>query len=228
MGRRADPILRPRQARYLARLLPPREPLLAEMERRSKTLDVPSSRPALGRLLEALAAIEPAGRVLEIGTGLGYGTLHLARGAREGRVLSIDVDAERQSLARGYLERAGVASRVELLLGPALELLPRLEGLFSLVFLDARKQEYRRQLDLAIDKLPVGGRIVVDNLLWGGRVADPALRAAEGDPVAEAIERFNPYFLIHPQLAAVLLPLGDGVGLAVKRKPTIRDLGGPY
>lgn len=223
-----NPILRPRQARYLERLLPPRDAVAREIERRSTADGVPSSRPELGRLLEAMAAIEPAGRVLEIGTGIGYGTLHLARGAREGRVVSIDVDAERQRQARGYLERAGVADRVELLTGSALELLPRLDGPFALVFLDALKGEYRRQLDLAIDKLPVGGRVLVDNLLWSGKVADSALRPEEGDPDAEAIERFNPYLMVHPQLASVILPLGDGVGLAVKKKPTIRDLGGPY
>ncbi len=228
MSRKRDPILRSRQARYLARLLPPRDAIATEIERWSAEHDVPSSRPELGRLLEAVAAIEPAGRVLEIGTGIGYGTLHLARGAREGRVVSIDVDAGRQSQARSFLERAGVAERVELLTGPALELLPRLEGLFSLVFLDALKGEYRRQLDMVLDRMPVGGRILVDNLLWSGKIADPALRPEAGDPDAEAIERFNPYLMIHPQLASVILPLGDGVGLAVKRRPTIRDLGGPY
>lgn len=223
-----DAILRPEQARYLQRLLPPRDAIAAEIELRSAATDVPSSRPEVGRLLEAVAAIEPAGRVLEIGTGIGYGALHLARGAREGRVISIDVDAERQREARGYLDRAGVGDRVELLTGPALELLPDLEGPFSLVFLDALKGEYRRQLDLALDKMPVGGRVLVDNLLWRGSIADPALRPEEGDANAEAIERFNPYLIIHPQLASVILPLGDGVGLAVKRRPTIRDLGGPY
>ncbi len=142
-------------------------------------------------------------------------------------MLSIDVDAERLARARGFLDRAGVAARVELLEGRALDLLPRLDGPFDLVFLDADKREYRRCLDLALPLVAVGGRIVVDNLLWSGSIADPALRAA-GDADAEAIERFNPYFLIHPQLAATLLPLGDGVGLAVKRRPTMRELGGPY
>ena len=111
--------------------------------------------------------------------------------------------------------------------GPALEILARLEGPFDLVYLDADKTEYRRCLDLALPRMPVGGRIVVDNLLWQGRIADPSLRP-EGDRVAEAVERFNPYFLIHPQLAASILPVGDGVGFAVKRRETMRELGGPY
>lgn len=228
MKRPDAPILRPKQARYLERLLPKRDALAVEIEAKSAELGVPSSEPQLARLLEALAAIEPAGRLLEVGTGIGYGTLHLARGAREGRVISIDTDPERLALARGYLERAGVAGRVELVEGRALEVMAGLEGPFHLVFLDGAKGDYRRCLDLALPKVALGGRVVVDNLLWKGRIADPALRPETGDPDADAIERFNPYFTIHPQLATSILPLGDGVGLGVKKRPTIRELGGPF
>ncbi|KAB2967420.1 MAG: O-methyltransferase [Thermoanaerobaculia bacterium] len=227
MARAADPILRPRQARYLERLRPPRDPLRREMEETAAAEGIPIASPDLARLLEALAAIRPDGRVLEVGTAIGYGTLHLARGAHAGKVVSIDADAGRLERARGYLERAGVAARVELVHGRALDVLPGLEAFFDLVFLDAEKTEYRRQLDLAVPMLLVGGRLVVDNLLWHGRIADPQLRP-EGDRAAAAIEAFNPYLMIHPQLASVLLPLGDGVGLAVKRRPTMRELGGPY
>ena len=197
------------------------------MERVAAEEHIPISHPELARLLEAVAAIQPAGRVLEIGTAIGYGTLHLARGAAQGRVVSIDADPGQLARASGYLERAGVAGRVELVEGRALDVLSRLDAPFDLVFIDADKKEYRRCLDLALPLVAVGGRVVVDNLLWHGSIADPALRG-DGDANAEAIERFNPYFLIHPQLASVILPLGDGVGLAVKRRPTMRELGGPY
>jgi predicted O-methyltransferase YrrM len=225
--RKSDPILRPRQARYLESLSPRRDALRTEMERVAAAEGIPIARTELARLLEALAAIDPGGRVLEVGTAIGYGTLHLARGASRGKVISIDADPARLARARGFLERAGVAERVELIEGRALEVLATLDGRFDLVYLDADKKEYRRCLDLALPLVTVGGRIVVDNLLWHGSIADPSLRG-EGDRDAEAIERFNPYFLIHPQLASVVLPLGDGVGLAVKRRETIRELGGPF
>jgi caffeoyl-CoA O-methyltransferase len=225
MKDRADAILRPEQAGYLDRLLPPRDPLLAEMEAWSATHDVPSSDPEVGKLLAILARARGARRILEVGTAIGYGTLWLARGAPEARVLTIDPDPERRELARGFLARAGVLDRVELVDGEALQVLPRLDGPFDLVYVDALKEEYRRYLDLVLPKLAVGGLLVADNLLWKGRVAAPP---AEEDRAADAIRAFNGYLMIHPQLEALVLPLGDGVGLAVKTKPTIMEMGGPF
>jgi predicted O-methyltransferase YrrM len=225
--REPSPILRPKQERYLKSLLPPRDALTREMESYAAEHDIPIARVELARLLEALAASRPSGRCLEVGTAIGYGTLALARGAREGRVVTIDRNPARLALAREYLERAGVLARVELLEGEALALAQQVPGPFDLVYLDGDKGDYRRALDLLLPKMIVGGMVVVDNLLWHGSIADPSLRE-EGDRAAIDIERFNPYLMIHPQLATVMLPLGDGVGLAVKRKPTIRELGGPF
>ena len=100
-------------------------------------------------------------------------------------------------------------------------------GQLDLVYIDGDKRDYRRCLDLTLPLVAVGGYVVVDNLLWHGAIADPKLRA-DDDLAAREIERPNPYFMIHPQLATVLLPLGDGVGLGVKRKQIIRELGGPF
>jgi caffeoyl-CoA O-methyltransferase len=219
-------ILRPEQEAYLDRLLPPRDALLREMEERAAREDIPISDPEVGKLLGILARTVGARRILEIGAAIGYGAIWLARGAPEARVLSVDLDPERLAAARGYLERAGVAERVELIEGAALEVIRRLEGPFDLVYVDAVKSEYRKYLDLTLPKVRVGGVIVVDNLLWGGEVAAPP--GGEPSKNADALRAFNGYFMIHPQLQAVLLPLGDGVGLATKTKPTIFEMGGPY
>ncbi|MEO8275606.1 MAG: O-methyltransferase [Thermoanaerobaculia bacterium] len=225
--KRPSPILRPTQARYIDSLRPLRDVLVAEMEKYALDNDVPIAMPELGRLLEALAASKPAGRCLEIGSAIGYGTLRLARGAREGRVVSIERDGARLAIAREYLATGGVLPRVDFLQGEALEVLRGVQGPFDLVYIDGDKRDYRRALDLTLPMVNVGGYVVVDNLLWHGSIADPKLRA-ENDESAREIERFNPYFMIHPQLATVLLPLGDGVGLGVKRRQTIRELGGPF
>jgi predicted O-methyltransferase YrrM len=224
---KGDPgvILRPAQERYLERLLPPRDPLLAEMEEAARREGIPIADPEVGRFLEVMARATGARRIVEVGTAIGYGTLCLARGAPEGRVVTIDRDPAILERARGYLERAGVAERVELLAGDALEVLERLDGAFDLAWVDATKTDYRRCLDRLMRLLPVGGTVLFDNLLWKGRVAEPP---DEADPATAALAAFNPYLMVHPQLRASLLPLGDGVGVAVKTRPVILEMGGPF
>jgi len=225
MKQQGSPILRPEQEAYLERLLPPRDPLLREMEELAAREDVPVSDPEVGRLLSILARASGARLILEIGTAIGYGALCLARGVPEARVVSIDTDPQRLATARGYLERGGVAGRVELIEGAALDVLHRLQGPFDLVYIDAVKTEYRRYLDQVIPKLRVGGLVVCDNLLWHGSVAVPP---DADDRDADALRAFNGYLMMHPQLQAGVLPLGDGLGIATKTKPTIMEMGGPY
>jgi predicted O-methyltransferase YrrM len=88
------------------------------------------------------------------------------------------------------------------------------------------KTEYRKYLDLVVPKLRVGGVIACDNLLWGGQVAAPDEDREDRD--ADALRAFNGYLMMHPQLQAVVLPVGDGLGLATKTKPTIFEMGGPF
>ena len=235
MKHRADALLQLAQAAYLDRLLPPRDPLLAEMEVAAAAADVPIADPEVGRLLTVLARATRARRIVEIGTAIGYGALCLARGAPAAEVVTIDQDPAMLERARGYLERAGVADRVRLIEGVALEAIPALDGRFDLAWVDAAKAEYRRYLDLLLPKIEVGGTLAFDNLLWAGLVADPDAGGEDGedaggpDPAsADALRAFNGYLMMHPQLAAVVLPFGDGVGLAVKTKPLISELGGPF
>lgn len=219
-------ILHPEQERYLSRLLPPRDAILREMEERAAREEIPISDPEVGKLLGILARTAGARRILEIGAAIGYGAIWLARGAPEARVTSVDIDPERLAAARGYLERAGLADRVELIEGAALEVLQRLDGPFDLVYVDAVKTEYRKYLDLVLPKVRVGGVLVFDNLLWGGQVAAPGEDREDRD--ADALRAFNGYLMMHPQLQAVVLPLSDGVGLATKIKPTRFEMGGPF
>jgi caffeoyl-CoA O-methyltransferase len=140
-------------------------------------------------------------------------------------VLTIDNDPERLATARGFLERAGVAGRVELIEGAALDVLPGLQGPFDLAYVDAVKTEYRRYLDLILPNLRVGGVIALDNLLWKGRVAVPP---DDDDREADALRAFNGYLMSHPQLQSVVLPFGDGLGVATKTRPLISEMGGPF
>jgi len=223
-------ILRAPQERYLERLQPPRDPLLAEMEAYAAEHDVPIADPEVGRLLDVLtrsrALAGGARRVVEVGTAIGYATLILARATPEGRVVTIDRDPEMLERARGYLERGGVLDRVELVEGEALAVLDRLEPPFDLAWIDAEKADYRRYLDRLLPRVTVGGMLLFDNLLWKGHVAEPP--EDEDDPTAEALHAFNAYLMMHPQLRSQVLGTGDGVGVATKIQQTILELGGPF
>jgi caffeoyl-CoA O-methyltransferase len=223
-------ILRAAQERYLERLQPPRDALLAEMESYAAEHDVPIADPEVGRLLDALtrsrALAGGARRVVEVGTAIGYATLILARATPEGRVITMDRDADMLARARGYLERAGVLDRVELVEGEALDVLDRLEPPFDLAWVDAEKTDYRRYLDRLLPRFAVGGLLLFDNVLWNGHVAEPP--EDEDDPEAEALQAFNAYLMMHPQLRAQVLATGDGVAIATKIAPTILEMGGPF
>lgn len=225
MKDRPDAILRSEQARYLEGLLAPRDPLMAEMEEHASEHGIPISDPEVARFLEILARSCSPRRILEVGTAIGYGALALTRGAPEARVITIDHDPEQLARARDYLGRGGVLDRVELLEGDALERLATLDGPFDLAYLDAAKEEYRRYLDLLLPRLKVGGLLVADNVLWKGKVA---AFGEEEDAATRALRAFNAYLVMHPQMLAWVIAVGDGLGLAVKTRPTIMEMGGPF
>lgn len=224
----ADSILKTAQARYLERQLPARDPLLSEMEALAAAENIPISDPEVGLLLQMLVRSSSAQRVLEVGSAIGYGTLWMVRGGETTVVTAIDRDPVRQEVATGFLERAGVSNRVEAVIGEALEALRNLAPPFDLVYLDADKKDYIRLLDFSLQLLRVGGLVVIDNLLWKGQVADPPEDAASEDPQAETLRAFNGYFAMHPQIDSLILPIGDGLGLGVKKKALVTDLGGPF
>ena len=216
MKARVDAILRGEQAEYLERLLPVNVGLLAEMEAYAAEQRVPIADPEVARFLEITARATGARRALEIGMAIGYSVIHLARALpRDGLVVSIELSDEMIARSDGYLRRAGLRERVRVERGAALEVLPRLEETFDLVFIDAVKEEYGRYLELSLPLLRVGGVVIVDNLLWGGQVAGE-IRAPEQTASTQALREFNQLFVRHPQLLSVVLPLGDGLGYAVK------------
>jgi caffeoyl-CoA O-methyltransferase len=218
MKARVDAILRREQAEYLERLLPASTGLLEEMEAHAAEHRVPIADREVARFLEITARACGARRVLEIGMAIGYSVVHLARALPDdGLVVSIELSDEMIARSEHFLERAGLRARVRVERGRALEVLPRLNEAFDLVFLDAVKEEYAQYLELALPILRVGGVVVVDNLLWGGQVAGE-IRSADQTASTQALREFNQIFVRHPQLLAVVLPVGDGLGYAVKIK----------
>ena len=212
MKAKVDAIIKSEQAEYLDELLTQNDPLLAEMEAYAAEHRVPIADREVARFIEITARITGARKALEIGMAIGYSVVHLARGMGEhGRIVTIDPSDEMINAATGYLKRAGVLDRVEIKRGKALEVMPGIEETFDLLFIDALKEEYSRYLDLGLPRLRSGGVVIVDNLLWGGKVA-----TGDTESSTVALREFNRYFMSHTQLLAQVLPVGDGLGYAVK------------
>jgi caffeoyl-CoA O-methyltransferase len=217
MKARLDAIIKSEQAEYLERLLPANTGLLAEMETYAELHRVPIADREVARFLEITARSNGARRVLEIGMAIGYSVIHLARGMGEGGlVVTIEPSEEMIARSEDFVGRAGLRERLRIERGYALEVIPRLAGeTFDMLFIDAVKEEYARYLELSLPMLRAGGVVVVDNLLWGGQVAGE-IRSSEQTASTQALREFNQVFVRHPQLLACVLPVGDGLGYAVK------------
>jgi caffeoyl-CoA O-methyltransferase len=211
-----DAIINREQAEYLERLITQDDPLLAEMEEYGGQHGVPSADREVALFVEITARAIKAKRALEIGMAIGYTTIHLARAVGDGGlVVTIDPSDDMIKAAEGYLKRAGMRDRVRIERGKALEVIPQLKDTFDLLFIDALKEEYADYLKLSWPKLRTGGVVIVDNLLWGGQVAGQ-IRSPDQESSTKALREFNKYFVNHPKLRAEVLPVGDGLGYAVK------------
>lgn len=172
-----------------------------------------------GHLLQLLAQIRGARRVLEIGTLAGYSTICLARGVGpDGQVVSLEFDARHAAVARRNLERAAVADRVEVIVGAALQTLPTLSGTFDFFFVDADKENNSAYVEWAVRLAEPGAVLVVDNVTRMGRVLEPA----EDDAQAHAVRDMLALMGRHPRLdAAAIQTVGtkgwDGFAIAVVR-----------
>jgi predicted O-methyltransferase YrrM len=202
---------------YLDAIRPAPDPVLAEMEAHAARDSVPIVHAPTGQLLTVLAAATAATNVVEIGTAIGVSTLYLARGlAPGGRIVSFEVDPERHAAAAGYLERAGVADRVELRLQDAREGLAQLDGPLDLAFIDGVKEQYPDYLDAVMPLLRPGAVVAVDNVLMSGAVAEGVAVGPWSEAHVIGMRAFNERLMAHPALASTITPVGDGVALAVR------------
>ena len=165
-----------------------------------------------GRVLSMLSHMINPSRILEIGTYTGYSAICLSEGlAEDGKIYTLDVNEELEDMVRGYFHEAGITSQVEYIIGNALEIIPGLKENFDLVFIDADKINYSNYFDLIIDKVPSGGFIIADNVLWSGKVVGDKI-----DKDTQAILDFNEKVHNDHRVANVLFPVRDG--LMVLRK----------
>jgi predicted O-methyltransferase YrrM len=205
-------------AEYLAGLRPEPDPVLAEMEAHAQRDGIPVVVPETGRLLHVLALACRAQRILEVGTAIGVSTLYLARAlGPQGRVVSFEIDEQRHSAARRYLERAGVAERADLRLEDAREGLAALEGSFEMAFIDGVKAQYGEYFELLAPRLARGAVLAVDNVLMSGTVAENSSDGHWSEEQIAGARAFNERLLSHEELTGTVLPVGDGVLVAVRQ-----------
>jgi caffeoyl-CoA O-methyltransferase len=163
-----------------------------------------------GRLLAALVAMKQPQRVLEIGTFTGYSALSMAEALPPGgRIVSLDISEKHVAIARRHIAATPYADRIEIRVGPALETVEQVDGPLDLVFIDADKENYRAYYDAVLPKLADDGVIIVDNVLWSGRLLDPD----DTSSATQAIREFNDYVLSDDRVDVVMLTVRDGVSL---------------
>jgi predicted O-methyltransferase YrrM len=196
-------------------------PILARL--REETAQHPLANlqiaPEQGQFMALLVRLMEAKKCLELGVFTGYSALSVALALPpDGKLIACDVNEEWTSMARRYWQEAGVARKIGLRIAPALETLDKLlangeAGSFDFVFIDADKENYANYYERSLALVRHGGLIVIDNVLWSGRVADPN----EQDMDTVAIRRFNAKLHFDERIALSMLPLADGLTLAYKR-----------
>jgi len=206
--------------RYLVSILPPEPSVLVRL--REETAAGPDAEcqiaPEQGQFMGLLVKLMGARSVLELGTFTGYSSLCMAMALPpHGRIVTCDISKELTTIARRYWKEARVENRVELHVQPALDLLDQLlaegqERKFDLVFIDADKENYVGYYEYALRLLRQGGLVMVDNFFWSGKVVEPDMQDSE----TSAIRAFNAYVKNDPRVTVSIIPLADGLTLAVK------------
>lgn len=173
------------------------------------------SGPVQGRLLTMLVQLSGAKRVLEIGTFSGYSSVCMAYGLPEGgHIDALEINDEMEALIREGIARAGVAERITLIIGDALDTLKRLEGPYDLAYIDANKRQYCDYYRLVLPLLRPGGLIIADDVLWDGKLFERDLPC---DKQTRGIARFNDMVASDPRVEVVMLPIRDGMSLIRKK-----------
>ena len=203
---------------YILSHIDEEDPVLTELDRETN-LKVLGARMISGHLQGQVLAmiskmIQPK-YILELGTFSGYSAICLAKGLKPGgKLVTIEVDDELETLAKKYFEKAGISESVDLRIGSALEIIPTLTETFDLVFIDADKREYLQYYNLLIDRLQSGAFLIADNTLWSGKVLDGP-RA--DDFQTKGILEFNTMLRNDNRVEKVILPLRDGMTLIRKK-----------
>lgn len=204
---------------YLEDHTPAESELLRKLDRETNlTVPYPNmlTGHVQGRFLAFISQLLRPKKILEVGTYTGYSAICFAEGlARGGHIHTIDKNPEVEDIAIRYFREAGLQDIITRYQGDALEILPKLDGTFDLIFLDADKENYPGYLGILKEKLSPDGLLMIDNTLWSGKVLE---KAHTGDQETQGIQKFNKMVMEDPELDSFMLPLRDGITLVRRRQ----------
>ena len=170
-----------------------------------------------GRILSFISQIKKPKNILEIGTYTGYSALCLAEGlSTDGKLITIDKDKSLSSIVSDFFSRSKYANQIDRKIGEALNLIPEIKLKFDLVFIDADKKNYKNYFNQVFDMLNVGGVIIVDNVLWNGKVTD--LDKNHNDKITVYMNEFNEYIKNNKKVSKLILPVRDGLTIIIKNE----------
>ncbi len=218
MPQTIENMIQPDIEKYVEQHTSPVNELLQELDRQTH---VKMLRPRMlsggyqGKFLEMISRMIQPKRILEIGTFTGYSAIALAQGLQTDGVLhTIDIDEELEDFTQYFFDKSGLKDKIQFHIGNAMDIIPTFEEQFDLVFIDADKENYLNYYELVFDKVRKGGIILVDNLLWSGKVL---FESNYNDIDTKAIVEFNQYVQQDARVENILFPFRDGLMMIEKK-----------
>lgn len=211
-----DAIVHPYITEYLREVIPQNEGILKELELYAEENSIPIVQPETARFLKTLVRMTRPERILEVGSAIGYSAVLMAQQA-DGTVTTLECDAELAQKARDNIERAALSDRIYVIEADAREYIKNLTGEYGLIFLDGPKAHYIHMLNDCVRLLKKGGVLVADNVLYKGMTADEEHVVRRKITIVKRLKHFIAAQMQRPDLETALLPLGDGVTVAVKK-----------
>lgn len=213
-----DAIVYPYITSYLRKEIPKRCGILKELEEYAQANSVPIVQPETAKFLETLMCIKRPARILEVGCAIGYSAILMAQYLEKGgSITTLEWDADMTEIARKNIEKAGLSDTITVINNDAKEVLPTLTGEYDVIFLDGPKAHYIYMLNDCIRLLKKGGILVSDNILYKGMIADDEHVIRRKITIVKRLRRFISAQMQRDELETVILPLGDGVTVAVKK-----------
>ncbi len=213
-----DAIVYPYITEFIRGEIPKRSGILKELEDYARENSVPIVQPETAKLLETLMCLKRPVRILEIGCAIGYSAILMAQYLGEGgSITTLEWDADMTAMARENIKRAGLSDKITVINNDAKEVIPTLSGEYDVIFLDGPKAHYIHMLNDCIRLLKKGGILIADNILYKGMTADEEHVIRRKITIVKRLRHFISAQMQRDELETVILPLGDGVTVAVRK-----------